>query len=156
MMDWARGKRTIGWMLLGIYAFVFSLGDALHLLPGCGHHGHLHSVVDCSKTEATSDRHDHSDNHASHCSGHDHSSAKEVRANSPESQSDGDGDEPQLAASSDEDCSICRLLTAPVLATIGPALARVQLTEVRITSYRSVSLNRIAGGCSVRGPPATL
>jgi hypothetical protein len=143
-------------MLLGIYAFVFSLGDALHLLPGCGHHGHLHSVVDCSKTEVTTDRHDHSDNHASHCSGHDHSSAKEVRANSPESQSDGDGNEPQLAASSDEDCSICRLLTAPVLATFGPVLARVQLTEVRITSYRSVSLNRIAGGCSVRGPPATL
>jgi hypothetical protein len=156
MMGWAGGKRTIGWMLLGIYAFVFSLGDALHGLPGCGHHGHLHPAVDCSQTVATTDRHDHADDHRSGCSGHDHSSAKEARAISSSSRCDEDGKEPHLDASTEEDCSICRLLAAPVVPTTKSVLAEAQLVVGRIPSYRSVSLNRIPGGCSVRGPPATL
>jgi len=156
MMGLARGKRTIGWMLLSIYAFVFSLGDALHALPGCSHHGHSHVAVGWSEADSTTDPHNHLDDHASGCSGHDHSSAKVARANSPKSRSDTDGDEPQLDTSSDEDCSICRLLAAPVLATIDPVFAEAKLAEVRIIPYRSVSLNRVAGGCSVRGPPATL
>jgi hypothetical protein len=148
-------------MLLGIYAFVFSVGDALHALPGFGHHGHLHLghshlAVDCSETGGTTRSHDHLDDHASGCSGHGHSSAKKVLAKSPRSQSEGDEDGPQLGSSTDDNCSICRLLAAPVIATIGSALAETQLAEVRIPSYRSVSLNRVASGCLVRGPPATL
>jgi hypothetical protein len=155
MLGWNRGKRTIGWMLLGIYAFVFSLGDALHALPGCGHHGHSHLVVGWSDPDSKTEPHDHLDDHGLGCSGHDHSSAKKMRANTQKSCIGLNDDEPQLDETSDEDCSICRLLAAPVLATIGPVLAEAQLAEVRITPYRSVSLNRVVGGCSVRGPPAT-
>lgn len=131
--------------MLALYAFLFVLGDGLHLLPAFHHHPHASSAEhhsDVSKRESKS--------HCSHGHHHeDHGSHDSHESDDENSSSDHEGH------NHSDECDLCKLLALPLIVVdvFQPEFAMEPQCEALSIEVLSVSAKPFSL-FEVRGPPA--